>query len=371
MALLALCLGGCASTTLRSGRAPGDSPCSFASGGTTAFLFGTVEASGPLRSRPHLPRGLGRSDRRARSVHHLKRGHRDLLPLFAEPGQPSSAEHQARGSRLPSKGSRSLPPRNGHREALVRSTGLRARGALTPSSRGGRGARRGAASPAPSSNPGDGTVELVREARARVPVLPAEPGRVTAQVHGELQLRASGSRDLRLRQADGRVDELGLPERYYYWLKVTPRVAFGADFDLVLQADVPRGSRWRRPSPPTSRSRGRTLRGGPHSRLRRALALRRYRSSSARLRVRAAAVSLRDGHRRGTTADHPPLFGDYYGGDRYRRAQDRLPAAGDALAAPLLAGDLVYRDRRGSAVGRRRRPPRFASACTTAESAPS
>ena len=47
VALLALCLGGCASTTLRSGRAPGDSPPGFSERWHSAFLFGTVEASGP------------------------------------------------------------------------------------------------------------------------------------------------------------------------------------------------------------------------------------------------------------------------------------------------------------------------------------
>jgi hypothetical protein len=55
--LLSLLLSGCASTTLRSGRAPGDSPPGFSERWHSAFLFGTVEASGPYDLDRICPQG--------------------------------------------------------------------------------------------------------------------------------------------------------------------------------------------------------------------------------------------------------------------------------------------------------------------------
>jgi hypothetical protein len=55
--LLSLCLSGCVSTTLRSGRPPGDSPPGFSERWHSAFLFGTVEASGPYDLDRICPEG--------------------------------------------------------------------------------------------------------------------------------------------------------------------------------------------------------------------------------------------------------------------------------------------------------------------------
>jgi hypothetical protein len=147
--------------------------------------------------------------------------------------------------------------------------------------------------------------------------------------------------DLRLRRSDGTFDELGLPERYYYWLRVTPRVAFGADFELVLQADVPRGSF--DPSEPADvevtdepYADDRILGVDPR------WLYAEYRASSARLRVGQQPFHYGMGLVE-NDGDHPPLFGDYYGGDRYERAEIVYRPPG-TLWQLLLAGDLVYRD---------------------------
>ena len=46
-ALLLATTSGCATTTLRSGLPPGDSPPSYTEKWHAAFLFGSIEASGP------------------------------------------------------------------------------------------------------------------------------------------------------------------------------------------------------------------------------------------------------------------------------------------------------------------------------------
>jgi hypothetical protein len=179
------------------------------------------------------------------------------------------------------------------------------------------------------------------EASARVTPEPPAPGRVTLQVHGELALRAALASESRLRRADGSFGELGLAERYYYWLRVTPRVRFGADFEIVGQADVPRGSF--DPSEPSDveisdepYAGDRILDVDPR------WLYAEYRTRSARLRIgqqpfhHGMGVVENDG-------DHPPLFGDYYGGDRYERAELVISPAQTPWQF-LVAFDLVYRD---------------------------
>ncbi len=122
---------------------------------------------------------------------------------------------------------------------------------------------------------------------------------------------------------------------------MTPRVAFSADFELVLQADVPRGSF--DPTEPSDVEVG----DEPYAEDRildvdARWLYAEYRSSAARLRVGqqpfhyGMGIVENDG-------DHPPLFGDYYGGDRYERAEITYRPPG-TLWQLLLAGDLVYRD---------------------------
>jgi hypothetical protein len=179
------------------------------------------------------------------------------------------------------------------------------------------------------------------DASARIPVEAPVPGVVTAQFRGELQLRASGFSELRLRRADGTFDDLGLEERYYYWLRVTPRVGFGSNFELVAQADIPRGSF--DPTEPTDVE----INDEPYADddilgVDPRWLYAEYRASAARLRVGqqpfhyGMGIVENDG-------DHPPLFGDYYGGDRYERVE-LLYRPRETRWQFLLAGDLVYRD---------------------------
>jgi hypothetical protein len=53
----ALWLGGCASTIVRSGHPPGDSPPDYSERWHSTFLFGTVEASGPYDLDRICPEG--------------------------------------------------------------------------------------------------------------------------------------------------------------------------------------------------------------------------------------------------------------------------------------------------------------------------
>ncbi len=204
---------------------------------------------------------------------------------------------------------------------------------------------------------------LVQES-ARIPVKPAEPDLLRLLINGEYQLRGDVLSPLRLRRGDGTFDFLGQEHRVYHWLRITPRVQFGQRLEVVVQADVPRGM--------FSGSEPRGV--STHDELYAENQPFQFDPRWLFLDYRAGLVAVRAGqqpfhHGMGLVendGNHPSLFGDYQGGDRFERLQLLLKpgsklvliAAADVVfrdeAADLTEGDVALRGTLGTRYGDRR-----------------
>ncbi len=195
--------------------------------------------------------------------------------------------------------------------------------------------------PPETTQPGP-TRELVNES-ARVPIKAPEDDLVRFVLHGELQLRGAALSELRLRRADGSFDDLGQTRREYHWLRVTPRLQIENSFEIVAQADVPRGT-FADDEPDDVQTFDE-----PYAEEQPFAVDPRW----LFVEYRAAGVALRGGqqpfhHGMGLVendGNHPSLFADYQGGDRLERLQ-LLYAPRASKLALLAAVDLVFADER-------------------------
>lgn len=217
--------------------------------------------------------------------------------------------------------------------------------------------------PPPSRPKATQSAQALAGDSARIPVKPAEPDLLRLQLHGEYQLRAELLSPLRLRQSDGTFDRLGQEERVYHWLRITPRFQIGDRFELVAQADVPRGMFSSEEPQGVSTHDELYAESNPFQFDPRWLFLDYHRDPLA-LRVgqqpfhHGMGLVENDGN-------HPPFFGDYQGGDRFERVQVLwrpggklvLLAAADLVyedeAAELTAGDVAWRGTLGARYGER------------------
>jgi hypothetical protein len=199
--------------------------------------------------------------------------------------------------------------------------------------------------PPPERQPAAISAQSLRTESARVPTRPPEPDLLRLVLHGEFQVRGAALAGLRLRRADGSFDLLGQKSRIYHWLRLTPRLQLGDRFELVAQADVPRGM-----------FAGEEPRGvQKHDELYAEQHPFQFDPRWLFLEYRAGAVAVRAGqqpfhHGLGLVendGNHPPLFGDYQGGDRFERAQLLLRPS-DSKLIFLAAADLVYQDEAAS-----------------------
>jgi hypothetical protein len=195
--------------------------------------------------------------------------------------------------------------------------------------------------PPPPSRPkaAQSAAPLVLES-ARIPVKPAEPDLLRFIIHGEYQLRAEFLSPLRLLQSDATFDQLGQEERVYHWLRITPRFQIGDHFELVAQADVPRGMFSSEEPQGVVTHDELYAEANPFQFDPRWLFLDYL---SAPLAVRVGQQPFH--HGMGLVendGNHPPFFGDYQGGDRFERAQLLLRPGGKLVL--IAAADLVFED---------------------------
>lgn len=178
----------------------------------------------------------------------------------------------------------------------------------------------------------------------RTPIKAGSPGEMQAQIHGEYQLRFSHRSDLPLTPTIGNPSStLGQRNSLYHWLRVTPRFQVGKSFEIVGQFDFPRGmiagdltqAVDQAEEPLDDRS---WLQFAP-----RWLYLEK-RASYGLWRIGqqgshwGMGLVANDGN-------HPPLFGDYRGGDIVERILFATRPFGQASPFVLgLAGDLVFQD---------------------------
>ena len=169
---------------------------------------------------------------------------------------------------------------------------------------------------------------------------------MSAQVHGEYQLRLTKLTNTPLRQFrfDESTDNLGQDTRVYHWLRITPRFHFGKTLELVGQIDAPYGffagqetQLVEAAAEPYAEKDG--LRVAP-----RWLYLN-WRSPIGIVRVGqqpshwGMGIIANDG-------DHPTLFGDYMRGAIVERILFATkPAGRDSKVSVALAGDIVFADR--------------------------
>jgi len=165
------------------------------------------------------------------------------------------------------------------------------------------------------------------------------------QIHGEYQLRFTRTTEFRLRPMPNEPDtaSFGPSSRLEHWLRMTPRVAFSENLELVGQIDVPRGfiaGDETRFVDSAERSYDETSAGEVDPRW---LYLD-WRTPVGLIRVGqqpshwGMGIIANDG-------DHPTLFGDYAGGARVERLLFATkPAGKDSPFVLAIAGDVVFKD---------------------------
>lgn len=178
----------------------------------------------------------------------------------------------------------------------------------------------------------------------RTPIRKGTPGEMTAQVHGEYQLRLSAMSDLPLMPTTSDpAASLGQTWQLYQWLRITPRFQIGESFDVVGQIDIPRGmiagetTHAVHPAeePFDERSGFQVAPRWLYLEKRASYGLWRIGQQGS---YWGMGLVANDG-------DHPSLFGDYRGGDIVERILFATrPLGKDSPFIVALAGDLVFRD---------------------------
>jgi len=201
--------------------------------------------------------------------------------------------------------------------------------------------------PPPPSDEVAGTGFVPRFVLETGRVAPAEPDPeiFRIQLHGEYQIRLTLLSDLPLRpfRGDPSTASLGQTYRLEHWLRLTPRIQYRDNLELVGQIDVPRGfvlgqtTRFVDSAEEPYDDR-QPFRADP-----RWLYLQ-YRSPIGIFRLGqqgshwGMGILANDG-------DHPTLFGDYRGGSRVERVLFATkPAGADSPFTVALAGDVVFKD---------------------------
>jgi hypothetical protein len=164
-------------------------------------------------------------------------------------------------------------------------------------------------------------------------------------LRGEYQVRLPALSDLRLRPhpLDSNTDTLGQTSRLQHWQRITPVLQIQDQVLVVAQADAPRGLLAGRENQYVAAA-DEPLDERQPLRLDLRWLFVEWLSPTARVSAGqqpshfGLGIVENDG-------DHPPLFGDYQGGNRVERLQLALRPLGARSAwCVRLAGDLVYRD---------------------------
>jgi hypothetical protein len=182
-------------------------------------------------------------------------------------------------------------------------------------------------------------------------VEPAErPDRLSLSVHGEVQLRYRGARDLHLEPpaSEPEATTLGQVHYLYDWIRLRPRLAYRDDLELVGQLDLPRGialgdtARW------TGAARD------PMDELQWSMpgvgASFRYLYLQYRTPIGLFRVGQQGSHwgmgLLANDGDHATVFGDQRRGSLMERILFvTKPLGNDEPLRVALAGDLVFEDR--------------------------
>jgi hypothetical protein len=201
--------------------------------------------------------------------------------------------------------------------------------------------------PPPPSDEVAGTQFLPRFVleTARAPIAPPDPEFLKFQIHGEYQLRASLLTDLPLRPFRGNPEtaRLGQTFRLEHWHRITPRLYFSEEIQLVGQIDLPRGFIAGQETRHVEAAERDLKERQPLEVDPRWLYLD-WLTPVGLLRVGqqpshwGMGIIANDG-------DHPSLFGDYRGGAIVERILFATkPAGKDSPFTVAIAGDLVFRD---------------------------
>lgn len=203
---------------------------------------------------------------------------------------------------------------------------------------------------APPAARGQGFEEKLVLDTGRTPVRKGTPGEMTAQVHGEYQLRLSAMSDLPLMPTTSEAaTNFGQRWQLYHWLRITPRFQIGDSFDVVGQIDIPRGMI----AGETTHAVGSAeepfdARGGLSVAPRWLYLEKRASYGLWRIGQQGSywgmGLVANDG-------DHPSLFGDYRGGDIVERILFATrPLGKESPFVIAAAGDLVFRDEQAKLV---------------------